>query len=427
MLHNLQGKSLGIIEEALCGYTAHWFEWIRSVKLINEAQGVRVRIAGNQRMDAGVAQVLNAEPVLSRNSWDMPHPPPARWKRYTLIATHNYRLYHECARLLEKWGPMDCIQVPVVRIHQLMAWLALTRRYGGSHFKRLVMQVNMPEGRHIKGRSEPIFRRSSFLIQQVLRGYGPYVAKGIVCLGSDSDQTARDYETLSGVPFIEFPTPRVSPPGIGRQQKREKGAPVVFCCLGPSRHEKGSDLYLAAIKAYLQLPNRTPARFVLQWTSDFTDPEGRKISPDPWLLGHPEVQILRGSLSSEDYDRHLLGSDCLVLPYRWDAYFCRISGLAVEASTAGIPAVYTEDTWIERAMKRYGAGLSFRDGDVPHLVEKLVEMAARIDEFQRMASAQVPIARVVNSSEKFLNCLWGGLIQSHSEASHIASATVLRV
>jgi hypothetical protein len=407
MRHRLQGKSLGIIEEALCGYTAHWFEWIRSVKLINEAQGVRVRIAGNKGIDPEVSRVLGAEGVLTRNSWESPRPHPSAMKRYTNVLAHNYFVYRNCAQLLQRWGPMDCIQVPVVRIHHLIAWLALTRRYGGRRFQRLVMQVNMPEGRHDKGRSQPVFARSSLLIRQVLRAYGPYVAKGMVCLGSDSDQTAKDYEILSGVPFIEFPTPRVSPHSTNRLEKRVPGAPVVFCCLGPSRHEKGSDLLLAAIKGYLNLPDRPPARFVVQWTNDFTDAAGKTVSPEPWFVQHPDVQLLRGSLTSEEYDRRLLASDCLMLPYRWQSYFCRISGLAIEAATAGIPAVYTEDTWLERAMKRYGAGLSFRDGDVAHLVEKLVETAIRIDEFQAMANAQAPIAKKVHSPENFLKCLWG--------------------
>jgi glycosyltransferase involved in cell wall biosynthesis len=407
MHQSLEGKSLGIIEEALCGYTAHWFEWIRSVKLVNEAQGVRVRIAGNKGLDPEVARVLSAEAVLERNSWESPRSRPSALKRYTTILSHNYFLYRNCAQLLERWEPIDCIQVPVVRIHHLIAWLALTRRFGGRRFQRLVMQVNMPEGRHEKGRSQPVFKRSSFLIQQVLRAYGPYVAKGLVCLGSDSDQTAKDYEILSGVPFVEFPTPRVSPHSANKVEKRTADTRVVFCCLGPSRHEKGSDLLLAAIQAYLQLPERTPARFVLQWTDDFSDPIGRWVSPAPWLLRHPDVQVLRGSLTSEQYDRHLLASDCLILPYRWDSYFCRISGLAIEAATAGIPAVYTEDTWLERAMKRYGAGVAFRDGDVANLVEKLVEMAKNIDKFHLMAQAQAPIARSVHSPENFLDCLWG--------------------
>jgi glycosyltransferase involved in cell wall biosynthesis len=391
----------------LCGYAAHWFEWIRSVKLINEAQGVRVRIAGNKSIDPEVARVLGAVGVLARNSWDLTGSRPSALKRYANILTHNYFLYHNCAQLLEQWGPMDCIQVPVVRIHHLIAWLALTRRYGGRRFQRLVMQVNIPEGRHEKGCALPKFRRSSQLIKRVLRAYGPYVANGMVCLGSDSDQTAKDYEILSGVPFIEFPTPRVSPLIASRTEKRVARQPVVFSCLGPSRHEKGSDLLLAAVKAYLHLHGHTPARFVVQWTSDFADAAGEMISPDEYLVQHPDVELIRRSLTSEEYDQKLLASDCILLPYRWHSYFCRISGQAVEAATAGIPAVYTEDTWLDRAMKRYGAGLAVRDGDVAHLVEKLAEMARRIDEFQAMAQAQAPIAKRVHSPENFLKCLWG--------------------
>jgi glycosyltransferase involved in cell wall biosynthesis len=406
---DLRGKTLGIVEEALCGYSAHWFEWIRAVKLINEAQGVRVRIAANKKMDSGAAQALGAEPVIERNSWDDSLNRQPALIRHAQVMIHNLRVYRGCATALKKWGPIDCLQLPVVKIHHLIGCLALTRRYGGRRFKRLVMQVNMPPGRHIVGQVEPVFSRNSKLIQSVLRAYRPYVDRGIVCLGSDSDQTAKDYELLTGVPFVEFPTPRISTNTATPPQVRRKNSPVVFTCLGPSRQEKGSDLLLSAIQAYLQMPQRTPARFVLQWTSDLTDASGKTVSPDPWLLEHPDVRLLRRALTSEEYDRELLGSDCVVMPYRWNSYFCRISGLAVEAATAGIPVIYTENTWLERAMKRYGAGLAVRDGDVPDLVETLAAMAKGIDEFQIAARSRAPLAREVNSPENFLRCLWGSM------------------
>jgi hypothetical protein len=150
-----------------------------------------------------------------------------------------------------------------------------------------------------------------------------------------------------------------------------------------------------------------PARFVLQWTSDFKDPAGKIVSPGSYLGQHPDVELIRRPLNSEEYDKKLLSSDCIVMPYRWETYFCRISGLAVEAATAGIPVLYTEDTWIERAMKRFGAGMAFRDGDALHLVEALAEMARQIDEFRTQAQRRAPAALEANSAERFLRCLWG--------------------
>jgi len=403
---NLQGKTLGIIEEALCGFTGHWYEWIRSVKIINESAGVRVRVAGNRAMDPEAARILGAAPVLSRNIWNEIRPTDGALSRYLKVVTHNYQYYQTCKRLLDEWGNTDCIMAPVVRIHHLIAWLVLTRRYGGCRFKRLVMQINIPEGRHIKGKLQPQYKRSSFLIRRVIQAYKPFVDKGLVSFGSDSDQTAKDYAAFTGVPFIEFPTPRISPPTV-HLASRSPEAPVVFCCLGPSRHEKGADLFLDAIQAYLQLPEKPSARFVLQWTDDFVNSAGKIVTPNQWLLQHPDVKILRGSLTSEEYDRQLLASDCLVLPYRWNSYFCRISGLAIEAATAGLPVIYTEDTWLERAMQRFGTGLAFPDGDVPKLLAALETMAKHIDQFQAAAQSRVPVAKDVNSPANFLKCLWG--------------------
>jgi glycosyltransferase involved in cell wall biosynthesis len=404
---NLQGKTLGIIEEGLCGLTAHWYEWVRAVKLMNEERGVRVRIAGNKAIDPRVAVALGAEPVLAQNSWDASFNRGHRLARYSRILSHNFRFYRSCAALLKRWGPMDCIQLPFVRIHHLIGGLTLTRRYGRRGFRRLVMQVNMPAGRHTKGSSRPVFKPTSLLMKHVLKAFGPYIAQGVVCLGSDSDQTARDYETLSGVPFVVFPTPCVTPYRTGVPNRHVPDAPVLFTCLGPSRHEKGSDILLAAVKEYLRTPGLPRARFVVQWIDNFSDDAGRIVTPDPYLLQHPDVELIGCALSSDEYDKKLLASDCIVMPYRWEAYFCRGSALVVEAATAGIPVLCTEDTWLERAMRRYGAGMAVRDGDASHLVKQLAEMARGIDEFQTAAREKAPIARQVNSPESFLRCLWG--------------------
>jgi len=184
-LDQLQGKSLGIIEEALCGYAGHWYEWIRSVTIINETAGVRVRVAGDHDMNPVAANAMGAERVLERNIWGenlSGVPAPAR---YLKVATHNFQLYQNCAQLLRTWGELDCVMAPVVRIHHLIAWLALTRRYGGSKFHRLVMQVNIPEGKHEQGCAYPKFKRSSELIRRVISAYKPYVDRGLVCFGSE--------------------------------------------------------------------------------------------------------------------------------------------------------------------------------------------------------------------------------------------------
>jgi len=223
---------------------------------------------------------------------------------------------------------------------------------------------------------------------------------------ANSDQTAKDYEYLTGVPFVEFPTPRVSPV-LEQRAKRAVRLPRCVLLFGTITPRKGSDLFLEAMKAYLELKERPTARFVLQWTDDFENNEGRTVSPGSMLEGHPDVKILRGALSSREYDLELMQSDCLLLPYRWNSYFCRISGVAVEASTAGIPMICTANTWLDRAMHRYGAGLSFPDGDVPSLLEAMLTMARKIEDFQAAATARIPVARGVHSPENFLKCQWG--------------------
>lgn len=178
-------------------------------------------------------------------------------------------------------------------------------------------------------------------------------------------------------------------------------------CLGPARLEKGTDILQKAILYLIKEQPELNVKFIIQWNQEVFNSDGSKLEREPELERSKKVFFLTSDLSSEEYDDYIDRTDCMVLPYLRQSYYARISGVAVEAVTAGIPIIFTKDTWMEDAVSQYGAGLSIENENALDLAEKIYLMASRISEYKAEAMAKAKLARTYHSSDNFLKCLWG--------------------
>lgn len=186
-----------------------------------------------------------------------------------------------------------------------------------------------------------------------------------------------------------------------------RAAVPLFASLGPARFEKGIDVLQRAIALYLAEPNNPPARFAIQWPSPISNAAGEPYGPDPALAASGKVDFITEPLDSAGYDALLAATDCMVLPYRHSSYYARISGVAVEAVTAGIPAISTVGTWTAELFGSSGAGLTVPDGDAPALAEAMAAVARDYDTWRGRAEARRASAASQHSSDEFMDKLWG--------------------
>jgi len=182
----------------------------------------------------------------------------------------------------------------------------------------------------------------------------------------------------------------------------------VFSCLGPARFEKGIDVMQAAIKAYLAAHPNGNARFVIQWNAPILDAAGAPYLPDAELRADPRVILITESMSSAAYDAAVAATDVMLLPYRRSSYFARISGVAVEAVTAGVPLIYTRGTWCEDLVNDVGAGIGVADNDVQGLAEAIGVMTEDYAAYRAAARLRAEAARRSHSGEAFVSKLWRG-------------------
>ena len=405
----LTNRRLLIVEEALKNHTGHWYEYDRAVSQFNRDAGVDVTIAAHQTIDPEISQELNAISLFARTNWDGIYYSPTAWKRYLGILQHNWYVYRTLEQFLAASQGYDCIFVPTVIIYHWIAWIGLLQKFHGHKFQRLVLFIRNNAGSYPNGTTQPVFQRHTLLLKKVLKSYQKWIDAGVVCLGTDSHRHATEYKLLAGIEVQVFPHPKVQVPEWNHSDpaKRFSNSPVLFSCLGPARLEKGVDILQAAILHLFKVQPDLNAKFIIQWNLEILQEDGSVLARSPELEQSDQVLFLTSNLSSEEYDTYLSQSDCIILPYRRQAYYTRLSGIAIEAAMSGIPLIYTEDTWLEDAVAQYGAGLGVANEDYLSLAEAINLMARNIEQYLAHAKEKAPLARAYHSSERFLRCLWG--------------------
>ena len=405
---NFANRKLLISEEALKDEIGHWFEYCKSVADIGIHYGVETFVAVHKDAKKSVLSELQAKPVYVETSWDGMHVEPNTLQRYWGIVTHNWLVYRTMDKLLGELGAVDVIFAPTVTIHHVLGWRLLLAKNGGRRFNRLVLLFRNNAGYYDSGCEEPKFSRPAKILGLILRTYKKSLKCGMTEFATDSDRLAKEYLAISTVRPTVFPSPRVAPRYVPIENASLPTTCLKFCSLGPARFEKGIDILQEAVERILEIEfTDIRVEFIIQWNSDILSANGDVYYPSQSLMSDDRVTILTEALSSEDYLEVLSSSHCVLLPYRRDSYFSRISGVAVEAATAGKPMIYTKETWCEEFAVNFGAGISVKDGSVESLVEAIQEMVLNFSNFSDEAFLRAEEAAKMHNPEEFMTKLWG--------------------
>jgi glycosyltransferase involved in cell wall biosynthesis len=403
----LHGKRMLVVEEALKNESGHWYEYVKSVAELNRMAGAETVVVSHVDTDPAVRQEIGANAIFPWTSWDNIYRYPQAWRRYVGIARHNLRVYRVMNRFVKQHGPFDVLFAPTVAIHHIFGWRLLMARQGGRGIGQIILLFRNNAGSYADNSKTPVFKRSTNILKWALQSFRPLLASGRARFATDSKKLAFEYRHLCGIEPEVFPSPRIAPPAPPSPPPRAPGAPVIFSCLGPARFEKGIDVMQAAIRLYLERHPTGAARFVIQWNDPILDADGAVYLPDPGLRADPRVELIEQTMSSAAYDAAVARTDCMLLPYRRESYFARISGVAVEAVTAGVPVIYTRDTWNEDLVLDLGAGIGVADNDVSGLADAIAMMVEEFDRFSADAVARADAARRSHSPMAFVAKAWG--------------------
>lgn len=396
-----------IAEEALQYANGHWPSYISCIAAGLRAEGDQVDVLTHRDVNLNVLETLQGTPWFSRNCWTDP-----RSQGGIGGILHNLRFRREVINWLVKREPYVWICALTVRLQHLLAFALLLRDGRIPKSSRCLLLFVQGFGQYIGIDQPSSFPRnaSTFLARRCFSMLAPAVRSGRVVLAAETQGMQDELKRFTGLPIALFPHP-VPPPNFqlvsASRQSPRSNSRITVVCPGFARHEKGNDLLQEAIKSILLSREGRDLRFVIQWPSPFTMPDGSKLGPDSILLKNPHVEFLNQNLDAKSYETLLGHTDLVILPYRRNSYHHRVSRVAIEAASRGIPLIYTLGTWSGSVAKLAGGGVAIQEETVESIIGALRQAMQNFDSLR--GTALVGAGRVADfhSASEFRRCLIG--------------------
>lgn len=121
-------------------------------------------------------------------------------------------------------------------------------------------------------------------------------------------------------------------------------------------------------------------------------------------LAYPHLQLSPDTLNTSEYTRLFAGAICLQL-YDPSDFSDRVSGVTLDAFSAGCPIVATSGTWIARMVQRFDAGVIADDMSPPQVLSAVQRVIAGYGRYSEQARAAGKILQEENSAETLFRVL----------------------
>jgi len=193
----------------------------------------------------------------------------------------------------------------------------------------------------------------------------------------------------------------VQPP----QAKKVAGNFTGLLYAGAARQDKGISEVVRLVEHMNKLGLQIPFR--LQNSPDYrgkydaiTKAQIQRLekTPYPYLHLYPET------LKPDEYAELFAGAICIQL-YNADLFSDRISGVTLDALTAGCPIVTTPGTWIARMVQRFDAGKVVDRTEPEIIMTAIKEIIAEYSRYSNNAYAGGQNLQQENSAEILFNTL----------------------
>ena len=175
----------------------------------------------------------------------------------------------------------------------------------------------------------------------------------------------------------------ITPPGPDPERTGDRFRHVLFA--GAARRDKG---FSRVVDLVCDMAARGVAvPFSIQASPDHYDKRGEGIRDDldrlrkaapPWLRMFPDT------LCAEEY-RKMFDGAIVLQPYAREDFADRVSGVTLDAFSAGAPVIATAGTWMARAVDRFAAGAAVPDLSPPVLLTAVETIRAEYSRYHRNA------------------------------------------
>lgn len=175
----------------------------------------------------------------------------------------------------------------------------------------------------------------------------------------------------------------ITPSGPDKERTSDRFRHILFA--GAARRDKG---FSRVVDLVCDMAARGVAiPFSIQESPDHYDKQGEGIRDDldrlrkaapSWLRTYPDT------LGAEEY-RKMFDGAIVLQPYAREDFADRVSGVTLDAFSAGAPVIATAGTWMARAVDRFAAGAAIPDLSPPMLLSAVETIRAEYSRYHRNA------------------------------------------
>jgi glycosyltransferase involved in cell wall biosynthesis len=185
-----------------------------------------------------------------------------------------------------------------------------------------------------------------------------------------------------GVQRAEVAPYPITPPRAGAPPAEVPFSHLLFA--GAARQDKGFGRLVDLVEHLARLGERLPVAFQRAPSPDRYEEATRRDLGRLDRLGYPALRTEAEPLPAAAYAALYQGAIC-IQPYDQVDFADRVSGVTLDALTAGCPVVALQGTWTARAVARFGAGQVVADARPETLLAAVRQVVERYPEYRAAA------------------------------------------
>lgn len=368
-------RTLYIFDQGLKGLVGHYYEYVRSIVVAAEQQGIRCIVGCHKEAGEGNFASFKLHSIFRDDVWGTI--PGEDYHAAASLNGVSKRFLEDVRSLLLKYPPQpgDIVFLPNIAKPHIVAAALVAELFGPMGVSTHLMF------RYPSGHFEGDVATNSF------RRLEAAAAVHDVSFCTDSHRLADELAPLSSLPFVVFPIPHTWHDAGKPMPAADDQRPLHCVSLGNARDEKGMAEILEAVRLSANTAWGQQLRFTLQVNNPYQVEdaiEAFKAGPID-----PRTTLIDEAMSSEDYAALLDSADVVLVPYWRSIYRERTSGVFLEGLIKGKLVLCTRDTWMSDLFDLHEGGVAVDDKSgyaVADGLRLLVEQRAELQSRARRAA-----------------------------------------
>lgn len=342
-----------LIAHGLIDRTGHHYMEARAFKEETARQGLECVLLAHRDIGAPIRDELRALPLFRHTPYKQ------FFRRRRLGLWRDYRFYsRHMSRELASLPPgmmtsSDVLVSTLTKARDMRAlalWLERLPREQRPFFaiNFMIDDIARPES---EAGNWTLNLKSALLYRSAFSRLRKAAGAGRLLVSAGGPAFADTMTRVLGHHVLTFPLPVQHDLPCDPPEKVSTDLSPLIVFLGHMQERKGPDLIASVIPRVLE--QHADCRFLLQ-----ANPEswGKRWQDELGPVAGARVQIHRGEMCQDDYQRAMDRADLVLLPYVPAAYALQTSGIFSEAMAMGKVSIIPDGTWMADMARKYGGG-----------------------------------------------------------------------